>query len=75
MWDGFPADVRAALEEHGDYKRPSEYDEPYTITMKLLHDGARHLLLKKGLELNMPAAHSAGQRRQGCASSPCVEGF
>ena len=54
MWDEFPADVRAALEKHGHCKRPSEYDEPYTITMKLLQDGARHLLLKKRLELKCP---------------------
>ena len=54
MWEEFSAEARAELETHGFFRRPSEYGEPYTITLKLLQDGARHLLLRKGLELHCP---------------------
>jgi pimeloyl-ACP methyl ester carboxylesterase len=54
MWDEFSAAARKELEEHGVYQRPSEYGEPYSITSKLLKDGAKHLMLQKGLELNFP---------------------
>jgi pimeloyl-ACP methyl ester carboxylesterase len=54
MWEEFSATARAELEERGLYQRPSDYGEPYTITLKLLQDGARHLLLKKGVELKCP---------------------
>jgi pimeloyl-ACP methyl ester carboxylesterase len=54
MWDEFSPAIRKELEQHGVYHRPSEYGEPYAITLKLLKDGARHLLLQKGMELKCP---------------------
>jgi pimeloyl-ACP methyl ester carboxylesterase len=54
MWEEFSAEARAELEQRGHCQQPSEYGEPYTITQKLLRDGDRHLLLKKGIELNCP---------------------
>lgn len=54
MWDGFGPDARADLLERGVHLRPSGYGDPYTVTMKLLEDGARHLLLADGISLPMP---------------------
>jgi pimeloyl-ACP methyl ester carboxylesterase len=54
MWDEFPPAIRKELERNGVYQRPSEYGEPYSITLKLLKDGTKHLLLHKGMELKCP---------------------
>ena len=46
MWQGFGPEIRRELESEGVYRRPSEYsDEPYEITMNLIEDGRRHLVL------------------------------
>ncbi|MFZ3033838.1 MAG: alpha/beta hydrolase [Parvibaculum sp.] len=46
MWAGFDEEVRATLMRDGIYRRPSEYDEePYEITMNLIEEGRKHLLL------------------------------
>ena len=55
MWKGFSDEVRAALQQDGVYRRPSEYgDEPYEITMKLIEEGRAHLLLDKKIPLTLP---------------------
>ena len=54
MWDGFSPAARLQLEDRGVYLRPSDYGEPMPITLKLLQDGTKHLLLKTGLELQCP---------------------
>ncbi len=54
MWDAASAAAREELLERGVYLRPSDYGEPYAITLKLLEDGAQHLLLGEGLSLPMP---------------------
>ena len=54
MWDEFSKAARKELETRGFYLQPSDYGDPYTITLKLLQDGAKHLLLQQGLELNCP---------------------
>jgi pimeloyl-ACP methyl ester carboxylesterase len=54
MWDEFTPTQRATLEERGVYLRPSDYGDPYPITLKLLRDGKHHLLLDKGMELPYP---------------------
>lgn len=46
MWKGFSDAVRATLEREGLYREPSDYDdEPYEITLNLITEGRRHLLL------------------------------
>ena len=48
MWEDFPDDVKRQLESHGIYQSPSEYsDEPYTITMNLIEDGRRNLVMQQ----------------------------
>ena len=54
MWDNFNREVREELLERGVYLRPSDYGEPYAITLKLIEDGAQHLLLGEGVSLPCP---------------------
>ena len=54
MWDGFSPRIRAELAETGLHLRPSLYGEPYPITMALIDDGRRHLMLHKGLDCPCP---------------------
>ena len=55
MWGRFDDDVRRCLEDTGVYHRPSEYgDDPYPITMKLIEDGRRHLLLERPIAIHCP---------------------
>jgi pimeloyl-ACP methyl ester carboxylesterase len=54
MWDKFSSSARMQLEDRGVYMQPSNYGEPTPITLKLLQDGTKHLLLKTGLEMPCP---------------------
>ena len=54
MWDRFDEDARRSLLEDGIYNQPSEYGQPYPITLKLIEDGADHLLFPDGLDLPFP---------------------
>ncbi len=54
MWDEFSPAARMQLEDHGVYHQPSDYGDAYPITLKLVQDGTRHLMLKTGLELKCP---------------------
>ena len=55
MWDRYPEPVREILRHDGVYKAASDYgDEPTTITMKLIEDGRRHLLLRGPIALDCP---------------------
>ena len=44
----------AEIQKTGMIEIPSEYEEPYTITKKLLEDGKRHLVLKKEIPIDCP---------------------
>jgi pimeloyl-ACP methyl ester carboxylesterase len=47
MWDVFPPEKREQMARDGIVHEPSEYSEkPYGITMALIEDGRRHLLLR-----------------------------
>ncbi len=55
MWRRFDDDIRQGLQRNGVYHRPSEYDDdPYPITMKLIEDGRRHLLLERPIAIHCP---------------------
>ena len=55
MWDAFPPEAKAAIEETGVYVRPSLYAEDgYPITRGLIEDGRRHLLLDGTIETGCP---------------------
>ena len=55
MWDIFPGEVRSELAAKGVWMRPSLHGDPYPITAKLIEDGHRHLLLRRGLDCPCPA--------------------
>ena len=54
MWHEFPESVRRELLEKGVWLRPSAYGEPYAITLRLIEDGHRHLLLNDVLDVSCP---------------------
>jgi pimeloyl-ACP methyl ester carboxylesterase len=62
MWDNFSPEARNELEDRSVYMRSSEYGEPMPITLRLLQDGTKHLLLKTGLELPFPVRILQGSR-------------
>ncbi|GJE16212.1 alpha/beta hydrolase [Methylobacterium marchantiae] len=46
MWERFPPEIRETLERDGVWPMPADYGpEPVPITMALIEDGRRHLLL------------------------------
>ena len=55
MWGAFDERTKAALEKDGVYREPSAYDdEPTPITMRLIEEGRRHLLLRAPIPLKCP---------------------
>ena len=55
MWNAFGPDIRATLERDGVYHQPSDYgEEPYAITMRLIEEGRRHLLMDKPVPIACP---------------------
>ena len=55
MWQHFPPDVRAILERDGVWYQPTQYGPaPYPITMKLIEEGRKHLLLELPIAVHCP---------------------
>ncbi|QFT99352.1 Alpha/beta hydrolase family protein [Roseovarius sp. THAF8] len=60
MWAGFTEAQRAELKAKGRLALPSEYDEPYIITHRLIEDGRDNLVLRSDLKLPFPARFLQG---------------
>ncbi len=54
MWERYTEHARDQLVTQRIHMEPSAYGEPYPITLDLIEDGARHLLLEDGLPLRIP---------------------
>ena len=55
MWHEFPPEAQMVLETDGVIYEPSEYsDKPYPITMNLIREGRRHLLLRGEIAIDVP---------------------
>ena len=54
MWPEFPAEAQAEIMEQGFTLRPSDYDEPYTITRALIEDGRQWQILDKPIGFDGP---------------------
>lgn len=55
MWEAFPAEVRAEIEQNGVWYRETDYaPEPDPITLALIEDGRRNQLLTGPLDLRCP---------------------
>lgn len=75
MWDEFDPSAREELLERGVYLRPSDYGDPYPITMKLIEDGTQHLLLPEGISLPMPVRILQGSADVDVPPSHAVKTF
>lgn len=53
-WAGFDDVQKAALEADGYVELPSDYDEPYIVTKRLIEDGRDHLVLRTPLQFDCP---------------------
>ena len=62
MWAGYPEDVKEVLRRDGVYHEPSDYGEPYTITMRLIEEGREHLVLRSPLTLPVPVRLIQGMK-------------
>ncbi len=60
MWAGFDAAQRAELLQTGQIAIPSEYDEPYIITRRLIEDGRSWLVLRDPLHMPFPVRFLQG---------------
>ncbi len=60
MWAGFDDTQRATLQQEGQVALPSEYDEPYVITRRLIEEGRNQLVLRDPLNLPFPVRFLQG---------------
>ncbi|MEO0568791.1 MAG: alpha/beta hydrolase [Pseudomonadota bacterium] len=60
MWASFSEEQRQVLMKQGKISLPSDYDEPYTITRRLIEDGRNQLVLRAPLALNFPVRFLQG---------------
>ncbi len=60
MWAGFDEAQRKDLLEHGQIALPSEYDDPYIITRRLIDEGRNQLVLRNPLRLSFPVRFLQG---------------
>ncbi|MGJ8604328.1 MAG: alpha/beta hydrolase [Marivita sp.] len=54
FWAGFSEDQRRAVMEDGKVALPSDYDDPYIVTRRLIEDGRKHLVLRTPLHMPYP---------------------
>jgi pimeloyl-ACP methyl ester carboxylesterase len=55
MWQQYPPELRKQLIREGLYRQPSDYaDEPYPITLQLIEEGRKHLLLRGPIAIACP---------------------
>ena len=65
LWNRFDDDVRHRLQRDGVYQPRSELEyESYPITLKLIEDGRRHLLLERPIRIHCPVRLLHGMRDQ-----------
>lgn len=54
MWAGFSEAQKARMLEEGQVALPSDYDEPYIITRRMIEDGRKQLILRRPLAIDAP---------------------
>ena len=55
--------------------RPSAYGEPYAITLRLIEDGRRHLMLNEGLDVSCPVRILQGDEDPDVPAAHAVKVF
>ena len=71
-WQGFSDEQKAALERDGYVSIPSEYDEDYIITKRLIEDGRDRLVLRSPLVLNFPVRFLQGTEDTAVPTSQAI---
>jgi pimeloyl-ACP methyl ester carboxylesterase len=61
MWDAMMPAERATLERDGVMYAPSQYGDPTPITLRLIREGASHLVLDGPMAINCPVRLLHGQ--------------
>lgn len=54
FWSGFSEEQRRAVMDEGGVRVPSDYEDPYVVTRKLIEDGRRNLVLRHPLPMTCP---------------------
>ncbi|WP_371226634.1 alpha/beta fold hydrolase [Roseovarius sp. 2305UL8-3] len=60
MWAEFSDAQKAEMAQTGQVALPSEYDDPYIITQRMIDDGRQQLVLREPLELPFPVRFLQG---------------
>ena len=60
FWAGFSDAQKAELMEKGQVALPSDYDEPYIVTQRMIEDGRNNLVLRDPLPLPFPTRFLQG---------------
>jgi len=69
MWASFSDEQKSELARNGQVSLPSDYDEPYIITQRLIEDGRQNLVLRSPLDLPFPARFLQGDADTSVAMS------
>ena len=62
MWEAMMPPERETLQREGLLLAPSQYGEPTPVTLKLIEEGRRHLLMQRPIPLRCPVRLLQGQR-------------
>ncbi|WP_299788797.1 alpha/beta hydrolase [uncultured Marivita sp.] len=54
FWAGFSEEQRRTIMEDGQIALPSDYDDPYIVTRRLIEDGRENLVLRTPLHMPYP---------------------
>lgn len=72
-WASFDDDQKARIEREGFLSIPSDYDDDYIITKRLIEDGRDHFVLRSPLPLNMPVRFLQGTEDTAVPTSQAVK--
>ncbi|MCK0143271.1 alpha/beta hydrolase [Aliiroseovarius sp. F20344] len=72
-WAGFSDEQKAELEREGFLSIPSDYDEDYIITKRMIEDGRNHMVLRSTLRLDMPVRFLQGTEDTAVPTSQAVK--
>jgi pimeloyl-ACP methyl ester carboxylesterase len=67
IWETMPPEERGVLAAGEVLDRPSQYGEPFKLTLRLFEDGRRHLLLDAPIPLERPVRLLHGQQDEDVA--------
>ena len=73
MADHFSEKQLSELLSKGSIELPSDYDEPYIITNKLIEDGKNHLLFGKAIETGCPVYILQGSKDEAVPPSAAIK--